>query len=526
MGYREDIILAFLWRFRKITASIRICCCCLKNAHLVHVRSLGEGFVVKTLTVVIVVMVFRLSSGDADNHGNKGHDGHYDGAQDNELDLSAGSLDVEYEVAGDLSVLVTTVIDKAEVFHCSLSLSELILLAEDQADGDCEEDELDEEAEAGADRFFNLSAVAAFAAADEEEHKNDRAADEASTVADGGHDDDSVLVEGLLFLLEGGCSHNAVAGVLFVAFELPRDGRARPEQVIDVLLGRRGHVHAVVGKAFKVIEDSALVLDVVFGDLEAHVDVSGVVLFVELLHGATVLHLTIHLKRIECRSSCPRSVQAVKARLLLNLEGGKRQVVTLSLAGHEFVIIVDFLNSVGSTAVGGCSVGNSDELGKGDWAISSLGLAHADSVFKAGCCGAGHKVGLALVGCSTNLAGGLWAGSTKEGGASTRSTEAHVEELVLLHGGQNGDGHAGFALAGIPRRVVFVSSCSDVAIVFTLGHDHLVGAKAESVELVDEASLLGAFPLPHKHALSAVGALVVGDSNRNEGDGVPVPNNC
>jgi len=158
---------------------------------------------------------------------------------------------------------------------------------------------------------LSLSAVATFAGADEEEHKNYRAADEASTVSDGGHDDDSALVEGLLLLLEVSCSYNAVAGVRFVTFELPWDGRARPELVKDVLFGRRGHVLAVVGEVFKVIEDSALVLDVVFGDLEAHVDVSSVVLFVELLDGVTVLLETIHLKRIKGGNCCLRSVLTV-----------------------------------------------------------------------------------------------------------------------------------------------------------------------------------------------------------------------
>lgn len=72
--------------------------------------------------------------------------------------------------------------------------------------------------------------------------------------------------------------------MLVIALKFPGDGGAGPESILDVLLGLVGHILVIVGQFLKTVEHIALVLHIIFADLQACVLVASVVGLIELFN--------------------------------------------------------------------------------------------------------------------------------------------------------------------------------------------------------------------------------------------------
>ena len=412
-----------------------------------------------------------------------------------------------------------------------VSLQKLLLLAEDQNDSDDEENELDTQAAAHGSFVCGLANFRLFALSTEVAACRRERSEEADSICNCTQDNDCNFIERLLFLLKFGGLDNAVTWVIQLTIEAPRNSCTRPEAILNVLFNALSHVHWEVWQIFQSVKNFALILDVVLRDFKAQIGVPRVIFLGELFNFSAVFDFAIKFKRVEDSVGSLGYIVVVQAWLGLHIEWGQRKVVSLSRTSQEIVILVgDLLCCIVSRRIFLYGViDRFDELYERDRAFGGLFIwSHANRILISGISRASYEVRRACICVSAVwLPAEFGSLRSQKGFASPGSTETHVIELILWFGGLHRNGSARFLVSRWTFWLVFAAwATPDVVVILRLSHHYLRSGVGEKlIEFVDEATLFSAAPFPHKHALLAAFALIVGDAHAHKRNCLPVIRN-
>ena len=232
----------------------------------------------------VVTGSLGLARGDASDAGSESGDCLNNCTDDAVADMITGYVDIFNETVRDLSVFISTLIDRLEVIKSLGSVTKLLLLTPDDKEANKEHNKLDGGADGAGDSCRRVTAVSSLAGANAEENGEDAGGKEATGEADRACDDESGLIEAILILLGNiNITNQSVFGVRLLTLKLVRDGASRPEAILDSLLGRISDIHVVVGEVVELVKHLALVLDIILRDLKAKIGISRIESFSELL---------------------------------------------------------------------------------------------------------------------------------------------------------------------------------------------------------------------------------------------------
>ena len=227
--------------------------------------------------LIVTVVIVRGTRENANYDHCEDQDALNDHSDGNKDDFAICFIDLWQEVVWDLGELIAAIIDKRKRVDGFISLHELLLLAKNEEDGDNEDNHLDAQAATNWCLHLRLSELLFLATSANKTECEGECHDKGDAVGDGLQDDDDCLVKGLLVLFEVCGFNDTIARVLQFTLDRPRNGRSNPEAIFDILLVLIGHIGRVIGKVFKCIEHSALLLDVIFCDFKTQVNIPGIV---------------------------------------------------------------------------------------------------------------------------------------------------------------------------------------------------------------------------------------------------------